>query len=71
MSEALKSTVANDPILLKRNAIYDMSEVLVDKTVNKLNKTNSQVCQEFESFLKDEYKVDVKPIQIKKQFGGL
>ena len=64
LSNAIKKTLDENPELLERNAIYDLSKIRTAKTAEKLNITVSPVCQEFESFLEDELNVGVKPINI-------
>jgi len=61
LPDSLKKTIDQNPELLERNAIYDLSKIRIDITSKKLNKTGSQVCREFESFLEDELNVDFKP----------
>lgn len=62
LSNSIKKTLDQNPELLERNAIYDLSKIRTAKTAEKLNITASPVCQEFESFLEDELNVGVKPI---------
>ena len=64
LSDSLKQTIVKNPELLNRNAVYDLSKIRVEGTAQKLNKTVSEVFQEFERFLKDEFQFEVKPIQI-------
>jgi len=64
LSKSLKQTVAKKPELLKRNAIYDLSRIHPKGAAEKLNKTGSEVFQEFEKFLKDELRIELSPIQI-------
>lgn len=64
LSDSLKQTIAKKPELLKRNAIYDLSENRAKGAAKKLNKTDSEVFQEFEKFLKDELRFELSPIQI-------
>ena len=64
LSNSIKKTLDQNPELLERNAIYDLSKIRTIKTAEKLNRTASPVCQEFESFLEDELNVGVKPINI-------
>lgn len=55
-------TVARDPKLTKKIAIYDLSNVYVDKPVCfKFNETNSKVFKEFENFLGKKWRVEFKP----------
>ena len=64
LSGSLKQTIAKNPELLDRNAVYDLSKISTKGVVKKLNNTNSDVFQEFESFLKDELQFELNPIQI-------
>jgi hypothetical protein len=64
LSNSIKKTLDQNPELLERNAIYDLSKIRTAKTAEKLNRTASPVCQEFESFLENELNIGVKPISI-------
>jgi len=64
VSNSIKKTINQNPELLKRNAIYDLSKIRTAKTAEKLNRTASPVCQEFERFLEDELNIGVKPIKV-------
>jgi hypothetical protein len=64
LSNSIKKALDQNPELLKRNAIYDLSKIRTTKTAEKLNRTASPVCQEFESFLEDELNVGFKPINL-------
>ncbi len=56
-------TVCENPDLLRRVAIFDISPLLEGKDIcNKLNNTDSPVFQEFEAFLRTELKVKVQPL---------
>jgi hypothetical protein len=62
-SEALVKTVLENQELSNRVALYDLSPILEGKnTCIKLNHTESPVFQEFESFLRNEMKVKLKPL---------
>jgi len=62
--ELLIREIAKKPKLLKKNAIYDLSQVYLGKPICiKLNKTDSIVFQEFETFLEKEWKVKLKRFQ--------
>jgi hypothetical protein len=62
-SEVLVQTVANDPELSRRIAIYDLSNVYAGESVClKLNETESKVFQEFENFLEKKWGVKLKPV---------
>jgi hypothetical protein len=62
-SEALIKTIFENPTFTKSIAIYDLSPLLEGKNVcEKLNNTDSPVFQEFESFLKTQLKVKLKPL---------
>ncbi len=61
-SDMLVLTVAKDPELAKRVAIYDLSKVYAGQHLClKLNETSSRVFQEFENFLEKKLRVKVKP----------
>jgi hypothetical protein len=64
LSPSLKQTIARNPQFLRRNAIYDLGKNRAKRAPKKLNKTGSEVFQEFESLLKDEFQSDFNPIQI-------
>jgi hypothetical protein len=60
--DTLVHSVARDPELAKRIAIYDLSNVYAGGPVCfKLNETNSKVFQEFEKFLGKKWEVEFKP----------
>ena len=60
--EELLQTVANNPELSRRTAIYDLSWAYEGKPVcMKLNMTESPVFREFENFLVDRCGVELKP----------
>lgn len=62
-SNMLVQTVANDPELAKRIAIYDLSNVYAGERIClKLNQTRSKVFQEFENFLEKKWGVKLKPV---------
>ncbi|NIR88106.1 hypothetical protein GWO13_11415, partial [Candidatus Bathyarchaeota archaeon] len=65
LPESLKQIIARKPKLLNRNAVYDLSAIFTRGAVEKLNKTDSEVFQEFERFLRDELQFELKPIQTK------
>ena len=71
LPDSVKKTIDRNPELLKRNAIYDLSKIRIDRTAEKLNKTGSQVCREFEIFLEDEMNVNIKSIPIKTKLAGV
>ncbi len=61
--KTLVHTVASDPKLAQRIALYDLSNVYAGKPVClKLNETKSKVFQEFEKFLEKEWGVKLKPV---------
>lgn len=63
-TEELIHVVIEDPELLQRNAIYDLSGVYIGKPIClKFNKTRSVVFAEFERFLEKSWGVEVKPCQ--------
>jgi len=62
-SETLVKTIFESPEFSHRIALYDLSPILEGKNLCvKLNHTDSPVFEEFESFLKNELKVKLKPI---------
>ena len=64
-SEAIIKTVFDNPSFSGRIALYDLSPLLKgEKVCVKLNNTDSPVFQEFEHFLKDELKVELKPLPL-------
>lgn len=71
LPDSVKKTIDRNPELLKRNAIYDLNKIRIDRTAEKLNKTGSQVCREFESFLENELNVNINPIPIKTKLAGM
>jgi hypothetical protein len=71
LSGSLKQTIAKKPKLLKRNAVYDLSKIRAEGAAKRLNKTGSEVFQEFESFLKDEFQSELNPIQLQVHKGVL
>jgi hypothetical protein len=71
LPDSLKQIIAKNPEFLNRNAVYDPSKTSTKETAEKLNKTSSEVFQEFESFLKDEFQFELGPIQIQVNKGGL
>lgn len=71
LSNSLKQIIARNPKFLRRNAIYNLGKIRTKGATEKLNKTGTEVFQEFESFLKDELQSELSPIQIKFYEGGL
>lgn len=64
VSEEILQTVAENPELSKRTAIYDLSWSSSKKPLClKLNKTDSGVFQEFENFLKKKLGFEFKPAE--------
>jgi hypothetical protein len=62
-SEVLVQTIAKDPKLAKRIAIYDLSNLYAGKPLClKLNETESKVFQEFENFLERKWGIKLKPV---------
>ena len=62
-SETLVKTIFENPDISCSTALYDLSPLLEGKnTCVKLNHTESPVFQEFENFLRDELKIDLKPL---------
>jgi hypothetical protein len=56
-------TILENPDISKQTALYDLSPLLEgENTCAKLNHTESQVFQEFESFLRNGFKIDLKPL---------
>jgi hypothetical protein len=63
-SEEVLNTVLKNPDFSRRIAIFDLSPMLKGKnTCCKLNKTDSPVFHEFETFLQSELKIKVEPFQ--------
>jgi len=63
-SEELLQTIAENPELSKRTAIYDLSWAYSKKLpCLKLNNTDSSVFQEFENFLEKKWGIEFKPVQ--------
>jgi hypothetical protein len=71
LPDSLKQMIAKNPEFLNRNAVYDLSKISTKRTAEKLNKTSSEVFQEFERFLKDEFEFELDPIQIQIHKGDL
>jgi len=64
-SEELLQTVAENPELSKRTAVYDLSWAYTKKPqCFKLNNTDSSVFQEFEDFLEKKLGVEIKPVKV-------
>lgn len=62
-SETLVKTIFENPDISCSTALYDLSSLLEGKNMCvKLNHTESPVFQEFENFLRDELKIDLKPL---------
>lgn len=62
-SKVLLETVFENPDFSKRIALYDLSPMLGGKRqCVKLNYTDSPIFQEFESFLKNEFKINLRPL---------
>jgi len=62
-SETLVKTIFENPDFSRRIALYDLSPLFQGKNLCvKLNYTDSSVFQEFESFLKEQLKVKLKPL---------
>ncbi len=60
--ERIMQRVVEDPERSRKTAIYDLSLVnAVEPLCLTLNETSSMVFKEFESFLKEEFGVEVKP----------
>jgi len=63
-TDELIQAIVENPEIAERTAIYDLSWVHSDKPIClKLNKTDSEVFQEFESFLEKKFGVKIKPVQ--------
>ena len=71
LPDSLKQMIVKNPEFLNRNAVYDLSKISTKGTAEKLNRTSSEVFQEFERFLKDEFKFELNPIQIQIHKGDL
>jgi hypothetical protein len=64
-SESVIRTILESPDISSRTALYDLSPLLEGESICvKLNHTESLVFREFESFLRDEFKVDLKPFSL-------
>ena len=63
-SEPLKHFLMENPQLLRRNAIYDLSQAYMSGVCQKLNETANVVFQEFERFLEKELGIKLQSIQI-------
>jgi hypothetical protein len=62
-SETLVRTIFENPDISCSTALYDLGPLLEGKNMCvKLNHTESPVFQEFENFLRDELKIDLKPL---------
>jgi hypothetical protein len=62
--ENLMQIVNENPELLRRTAIYDLSLAYAGKPLClKLNETDSTVFKEFEKFLQEELGVEIKPVR--------
>jgi len=62
--ERLMQEIARNPKLLKVNAIYDLSQVYAGEPVClKMNKTDSEVFEDFEKFLEEDLGVKLKSYQ--------
>ncbi len=60
--DMLVLTVAKDPKLARKIAIYDLSNFYAgNPECLKLNETRSKVFREFENFLKEKWGVELKP----------
>jgi len=65
--EALVKTVCEHPVLSKRIALYHLSPILDGESQGlTLNKTDSAIFREFERFLIEETKVQLKPFHKEK-----
>jgi len=63
--DCLVKTIYENPDFSKRIALYDLSQIMEGKSLCvRLNKTESPVFHEFESFLQSELKVKVEPISL-------
>jgi len=60
--ESLIQIMFEHPEILKRNAIYDLSQAPMDGICRKFNETESEVFKEFELFLKDEFGIKIQTI---------
>lgn len=63
-SKTLKHLLAKNPELLRRNAIYDLSQIYMNGVCKKINETTNVVFQKFEKFLQKELGVKLQPLQI-------
>ena len=61
LSEGITRMVVEDPFLLRKNAIYDLSDAYKGKfTCLCMNETESVVFQEFERFLSSEHDISFR-----------
>ena len=60
LSRSVWDTLEENPELLERNAIYDLSELTTSGVCRRLNETSSEVFREFEKFLSREMKLKFK-----------
>ena len=51
-----------DPEILKKNALYDLSHVYENGVCEKINQTPSPVFKDFERFLTEELGITLMPI---------
>lgn len=57
--KSLMQIMAQNPEILRKNAVYDLSRVKVNGICSKLNKTKSDVFRDFELFLTNQ--LGIKP----------
>ena len=50
--------MVQNPEILRKNAVYDLSEVKINGMCLKLNKTKSNLFMEFELFLSDQLGIE-------------
>ncbi len=55
--ESLMQIMTQKPELLRRNAVYDLSQAFINRTCVKLNETASEVFHDFERFLLDDLRI--------------
>jgi hypothetical protein len=64
--DSVVKAVTDNPEFGERTALYDLSPILGGKTVaTKVNNTDSPVFQEFEQFLKNEFRLKLKTVDLR------
>lgn len=64
LTDELIETIVENPTIAQRTALYDLSWLHSNKLIClKLNKTDSEVFREFESFLEKKWGVELRPVK--------